>query len=155
MVWPLPRPWSESPSEQCKPYKRRVFCVWSALYIWISSRRPRSVRGWGRPLFAEIVRTNFDWIPPVYTVINSHMGWLVKTRSQKELHSSHKFVPMIIFLGSSQGDWNLSKICPRIEKHFRTNFVDKFQSLLLETWGETIVGTNFGQIWGLGRFWLL
>ena len=45
MVWSIPgpssglRPWSRSPSEHCKPYARRIFCVWSALF-WIWSRRP-------------------------------------------------------------------------------------------------------------------
>ena len=48
MVWPLPRPWSQSPSEHCKPYARRVFCVWSTLF-WIWSRRPRAQGA----LFAE------------------------------------------------------------------------------------------------------
>ena len=41
MVWPLPRPWSPSPSEHCKPHEGRIFCVWSAL-CWIWSRRPRA-----------------------------------------------------------------------------------------------------------------
>ena len=40
-----PRPWSQSPSEHCKPYAWRIFCVRSALFgIW--SRRPR-VQGVG------------------------------------------------------------------------------------------------------------
>ena len=35
------RPWSQTPSEHCKPYAWRTFCVWRALF-WIWSRRPRA-----------------------------------------------------------------------------------------------------------------
>ena len=35
------RPWSQSPSERCKPYAARILCLWRALFcIW--SRRPRA-----------------------------------------------------------------------------------------------------------------
>ena len=38
-----------------------------------------------------------------------------------------KFVPAIVFGGSSQGDWNLSKICQNLSENYRffSNF-DKF-----------------------------
>ena len=69
-----------------------------------------------------------------------------------------KFVPTIVFRGSNQGDPNLSKKLKN--DNFRTNFqffdkcFDKFGSPWLEP-RKTIVGTNFGQIWGSGRLWML
>ena len=72
-----------------------------------------------------------------------------------------KSVPAIVFGGSSQGDWNLSKICQNLQKFVRKlpffkfwQIFDQFQSPWLEP-PKTIAGTDFGQIWGSGRFWKL
>ena len=53
MVSPLPRPWSQSPSEHCKPYALKIFFLWSALF-WIWSRRPRAQ--WVGPSFSACHR---------------------------------------------------------------------------------------------------
>ena len=37
-----------------------------------------------------------------------------------------KFVPAIVFGGSSQGDWNLSKICQNLSENYRFSNFDKF-----------------------------
>ena len=68
-----------------------------------------------------------------------------------------KFVPMLVLGGSSQGAWNLEKFV-KIWKtvifgQILTNF-SKFQAPWLEP-PKTSIGTNFGQIWGFGRFWRL
>ena len=39
-----------------------------------------------------------------------------------------KFVPAIVFGGSSQGDWNLSKICQNLSENYRSSNFDKFLS---------------------------
>ena len=66
-----------------------------------------------------------------------------------------KFVPAIVFEGSSPGGLEFVKNCQNLKNgNFRTNFdkvFDKFQSPRLEP-SKTIGATNFGQIWGSRHF---
>ena len=59
-----------------------------------------------------------------------------------------KFVPAIVFGGSSQGIKNMKKI---VNICLKITVFDKFLTPWLEP-PKTIAGTNFGQIWGSGRF---
>ena len=69
-----------------------------------------------------------------------------------------KFVPAIVLGGSSQRDWNLEKFV-KIWKSviFGFSTFDTFFQISVPLTGtpQTIAGTNFGQIWGFGRFWRL
>ena len=59
------------------------------------------------------------------------------------------------------GDPNLSKICQKFEKRQFPDKFSNFRQIIHKSgspWLEprkTIVGTNFGEIWGSGRFWML
>ena len=88
-------------------------------------------------------------------VVNPFPPYSLQKRPKPQI--CPKFVPAIVFGGSRPGDWNLEKfvkICPKITVfQISTNF-SKFQPPGLEP-PKTIAGTNFGQIWGFGRFWRL
>ena len=53
MVWPLPRPWSQSPSEHRKPLEIKGFLCLERPFLDLVSQTQHP-RGRGRPLFAEI-----------------------------------------------------------------------------------------------------
>ena len=90
-----------------------------------------------------------------------HKSWvanpflLYSFQKRPEPQICPKFVPAIVFGVSSQGDWNVSKICKRLFENYRLSnfdtFFDKFQSGRLEH-QKTIAGPNIGQIWGSGVF---
>ena len=68
-----------------------------------------------------------------------------------------KFVPAIVFGGSSQGGLKFVKNLLKFEKRqFPPNF-SKFWQISVPLTGtpKTIAGTNFGHIWGSGHFWML
>ena len=74
MVWPLPRPWSETmvsiPSNHCKPYAGRIFRIWSAASFLDLVSQTLLPRGGSRPLSAEESMSEYEFIaaaPSVYT----------------------------------------------------------------------------------------
>ena len=57
-----------------------------------------------------------------------------------------KFVPVIVFGGSNQGDWNLAKICQNLKNgNFRTNFGNFLTNFSPPDWNRQ--KQSPGQIW--------
>ena len=136
-------------------WARMGFINWFAGYMWSGSF-----------LGCQGTATGFQWTAKgasgkgprqknAKSVANPFSPYSLQKRPKPK--TCPKFVQAIVLGGSSQGGWNLEKfvkICPKITVFQNLTNFSKFQSPWLEP-PKTIAGTNFGQIWGFGRFWRL
>ena len=134
---------------------QKMVLHWNSCINWLAVARAQDVTQSVQNVHGFWVRT------PVCEMVSLARACTAKRLSpysiqkRPEPQLCPKVVPAIAFGGSSQGDWNLSKIYQYMSGNYRFS---KFEKVLTNFsppyWNpqKAIAGTSFGQVWGSGVF---